>query len=272
MNARLLSCLCVCLCLFGFSCSSPGTTVTLPSTDVVAGAQNLVGTVAAIQPSSTPEHFAKGATIRQEGDFDVNAYFEILTHLTVEPGYVLDYVYDYTGMGGRPVIYARPADRPAFASYEEYATALESTEAGSQSVDHSNDYLLHVRVDDTAEGYFELAMLRIMGDQFYLMWHAGYNDTTIVCDKESLEKAFSAVGASFTGVTVPGNVRKQAAKVDLRPTARLLDDGTATVRFITFSKWAGLVEIRYMVSRDFPHAEIAWDSRTLVEYDCGVMF
>ena len=39
--------------------------------------------------------------------FDINRYFTVLTHLVLEDGYVLDYVYFAPGGDGAPYLYAR---------------------------------------------------------------------------------------------------------------------------------------------------------------------
>ena len=103
--------------------------------------------------------------------FDVNEYFTVLTHLAPEAGYVLDYVYFAPGGDGLPKVYARQEGERPFATYSEYE------KAGVE------DYLSNIQVDGTAEGYYELAVLSIMGEQFYLSWHAEYNDWEVVSSK-----------------------------------------------------------------------------------------
>ena len=44
--------------------------------------------------------------------------------------------------------------------------------------------------------------LMIMAEQFYLTWHAFYNDTTIVGDKEALEKTMTAAESAFEGTEI----------------------------------------------------------------------
>ena len=37
-------------------------------------------------------------------------------------------------------------------------------------------------IEDVEQGYFEYVVMDIMANQFYLFWHANYNDTEIVCN------------------------------------------------------------------------------------------
>ncbi len=130
--------------------------------------QDTVDAMAAIQAGlRTPEHLLVENAQRDGSEFDPNLYFTVLTHLSMSPGYVLDYVYHYDGMGGRPVLYARPEGLALYRSYEEFAASSLEADA----------YLKAVVVDGTPESYFELVVLSIMGGQFYLDWHANYNDT-----------------------------------------------------------------------------------------------
>jgi hypothetical protein len=242
----------------------------------VADPQAIVDTLAAVQSSGDiPAHFrnGQGDIVRDQSDYDVNACFAVLTHLSVEPGYVVDYLYEMEGIGGSPFVYARPADRAPYASVDEYA-ALTPDEGRSATGerDYSREYLNHVEIDDTREGYFEFVALSLLGDQFYLYWHAGYNDTTVICDETKLERVMSAAGAEFGGNGLPADVQSQARRIDLAPTVVFPDGSTAVVRLVTFTMWGGFIERKYTISRQFPHAILDEASTTLVEYDCGVMF
>lgn len=271
MNLRLLSCLGVCLCILAASCSS-----LKPNANAVQDAQQTIAAIANVQPSGVPDYFVPeppAQTPRTADDWDANEYFGVLKHLSVEPGHVIDYFYVYDGMGGYPFVYARPADKSPYASFEEYLANVPggAPDSADQS-EYANEYLDHVAIDDTREGYFQFVALRIMDNQFYQVWHAAYNDTTIVCDGDGLEQTLSAADNAFEGSGVPGSVRRAAGKIDLTPTVEFVDDATALVRLVTFTKWGGFAEARYTIGRAFPHSVISSEAETLVEYDCGVSF
>ncbi len=279
MNLKLVAGPAIILCTILASCdSSPSTTTQLQGDNgAVISAAATVSALAAARPSGDiPMEFRTvdfGDVARGENDFDVNAYFAVLGHLSVEPGWVIDYLYRMNGMGGGPFIYARPIDRPPYASFDEYAaaTAGEVSE-GAGGRDYASEYLRHIEVDDTQEGYFQLVALRTMADQFYLYWHAGYNDTAIVADAAALEEIITAAASAFENAGLPTELVKQARKLDLTPTVEFPDASTARIRLVTFSMWGGFVESTYTVSRAFPHAILAEDTTTLIEYDCGVRF
>jgi hypothetical protein len=278
MNLRLVAGSAIVLSILLASCGSPPGTTTQPpgNPDDVTSAQVTVNALAAAKPSGNiPAHFRThdiGDLVRQEGDFDVNAYFTVLTHLSVEPGWVIDYLYRMRGMGGGPFVYARPADRAPYSSFDEYVAAAGGATSAGAGKDYSRDYLEHVKIDDTREGYFQFVLLMMMDDQFYQYWHSGYNDTAIVGDREALERTMAAAGSAFEGVRVPGDVQEAARKIDLAPTVEFPDASTAVARVVTFSKWGGFIEHEYTISRAFPHEVLDETSRTLVEYDCGVQF
>ena len=271
MNSRLLTYLGLCLCIFATACTS-----LKPNADAVQDAQATIEAVAKAQPSGIPDHFIPdepAQTPRAADDWDVNAYFGVLTHLSVEPGYVIDYFYIYDGMGGYPFVYARPADKSPYSSFEEYLANVPggAPDSATES-EYANEYLDHIKTDDSRESYFQLAALRIMDNQFYQFWHSGYNDATIVCDGDGLKQALAYADDAFEGGGVPSSVRKAAGEIDLTPTVEFLDDQTALVRLVTFSLWGGFVESRYTISRESPHSVVSLETKTLVAYDCGVSF
>jgi hypothetical protein len=63
----------------------------------------------------------------------------------------------------------------------------------------------------------------------------------------------------------------KALELDLEPRVELSGD-VAVVRVVVFSKWGGFREETYTINQDFPHAILDYETKTLVPYDCGIMF
>ena len=159
-------------------------------------------------------------------EFDPARYFEIFDHVTMEPGFVLDWVYDFEFLGGEPVLYARKVGDPAFRRISELRAAVR-VEAQLDEVDKIDEafrkklkeareaegfgeswdkvwnewqqalakfprrlyqdwWKEHVRCDGTDEGFKELAAVCRLADQFALYWHACRNDTRILADGRML--------------------------------------------------------------------------------------
>jgi hypothetical protein len=206
-----------------------------------------------------PDHFMTENPQRTGEEFDPNLYFTILDHLSMEPGYILDYVYVYDFLGGYPVLYARPQNQSPYRTYEELIVSPQA----------SDSYLDHVQADGTEESYFQYVVLDIMGRQFYLFWHANYNDTRIVCDSEALEVILGSLG-SFGG-EMPAADKARARQIDLEPVIEIGTD-TVTVQITTFTHWGGFYRERYTLQRQFPHTVIDFEADELVPYECGIMF
>lgn len=209
-------------------------------------------------------------------EFDVNDYFSVFDHLSMEPGFTLDYVYLRDLAGARPVVYARKINEEPFESYEGFVMANQSTTQGSyERIRHSDDYLKHVRIDDTPEGYFQFVALLIMEDQFYLWWHANYNDTRIVTSEVKAFAAFAdRISNRYRRSNEPTTPKDQAVKekiprLDYTPTV-ILKDQSAIVRYVVFSEWGGFSEVRVTVKRGFPHSILHSWSKTRIRYWSGV--
>ena len=221
------------------------------------------GMRAATADLAFPEHFQEENAAKTGDEFDVNAYFEALDHLTVEEGMALDYVYHYDGMGGFPVLYVHSADEPPFLTEADYQTA-RGEEAGDFGA-----YLNHIVIDDTPAGYLQFLALMTMGGQFYLFWHANYNDTLVICDSEAVDEALASVGVY--GQTITPEFTEQAHALDVEPVVEIEDD-TARVRVVLFTKWGGFFEAIFTIGREFPHAVLETQTETLLEYQVGIMF
>lgn len=208
-----------------------------------------------------PDHFLEQGAAKRGGEFDVCSYFTVLKRLSMERGYVLDYVYLFQGLGGHPVLYARGVNQPPYSTYEELAREQPEPQGA---------YLEHVRTDGTPVGYLQFVMLAIMGEQFYLYWHACYNDLTPVCSKRALEKLLTELEDSF-GQPMPPEDRERAQELQVEPWV-VMGDEFVEVRVVVFTRWGGFLEGIYTIKRSYPHEIVETRFSTLVPYHCGVMF
>lgn len=202
---------------------------------------------------------------RVPGDFDITTYFTVLDRLELQTGYVLDYVYFAEFLGGEPVLYARRAGTPRYVTFEEL-----SRERGEPPLE-DDTYLDNVVVEDSQAGFLQFALLRIMADQFYLRWHALYDDATPLCDAQSIETAIAEYNRSGFGWLMPMDVQNEARKLDTGPQVTL-GDKSAVVSIVTFTKWGGFARTELTFERSSPHRLLSTDADILVEFDCGMVF
>src|SRR5687768_13556762 len=131
--------------------SRPGT--------VMSDCSEIVSKVSALKSGEIPEHL--WITGKKQGnEFDVSQYFNVLTHISMQEGYALDYVYQNDDLAGYPLLYVRPVDQAPYASAADFPSETEWP-----------DFREYLDVEDTEQGYFEYVVMDIMADQFYLFWH-----------------------------------------------------------------------------------------------------
>lgn len=244
--------------LFSMACQ-----LLTPSTrdgTVISACMDVVRDFREIQPGAIPQSLLETG-IKQGGEFDVNDYFDAFTHISMEEGYALDYVYQLDNLGSFPILYAHPADQPAYASIKDLPADTEIS-----------GYLNHISIDDTEQGYFEFVALDIMARQFYLDWHANYNDTEIVCNKKAVNEIIADINDGSFGAPFDASQQLQArALTDIEPLVKLTDD-SAVVEIVTFTKWGGFYRLTYTINRSFPHAILDVKTESILEYDCGIVF
>ena len=240
------------------------TTTTLTQTPTptkeAAWYQGVVDGLKALDYGEFPEHLRQDNSSKNGTEFNINEYFKVLPNLSMEEGYVLDWVYDYNGSGGQPIIYARAESQKPYANYEEYAMD-----------EQSGAFEDKIRIDGTEEGFFEYVVLQVVGGQFYLFWHANYNDWEIVCTPDKLDEIIEDRTNSSFGINMLPEIAKEAKKLDCKPVIEFKDD-TATVSVLVFTKWGGFKRLTYTIKQEYPHTIIDVQTETLVEYHCGIMF
>ncbi|OGN97091.1 MAG: hypothetical protein A2Y89_05905 [Chloroflexi bacterium RBG_13_51_18] len=241
--------------------------------------QGIVDDLRAIQPYEVPEHLQEEDCNKNGTEFDVNEYFGVLTNLSVEPGYALDYVYLFEWAGGRPLLYVRADNREPFSNYEEYYLGIMYQEGidDAQGIvtplwnDESGAFEDKIHIDGTKEGFFQYAVLQVVGTQFYLWWHANYNDWRIICEPGRIDEIVAGVLSSGYQEGIPPDFAEKARALDCKPIIELKDD-TATVSILIFTDWGGFKRLMFEIKRDYPHTIVNFQIETLVEYDCGIMF
>lgn len=104
-------------------------------------------------------------------DFEINQYFKILDRLSMEEGYVLDYRYHLSSPHGNPIMYARQKSEKRDVSIG--GTMPKYIKSGADA------YLAHIKTDGSRESFIQLAVLQLIGGNFYFYWHAFYDDVSI---------------------------------------------------------------------------------------------
>jgi hypothetical protein len=229
--------------------------------EAVASCRTLVDGMAALNGNmEIPQYFLAENPAKQGGEFEVMQYFEVLNQLSMQPGYALDYVYHYDGMGGYPVLYAYPAGQPPYA-----------TEADLEAAGEKTNYLDYVQTDDTPKSYFQFVLLALKGNQFYLDWHANYNDMQVICDKTDVNDIVASLNGSF-GYRIPLGARVRATLLRGVEPSVAIGEQTVEVRLVTFTKWGGFYLTTYTISQSSPHTIQDVQEKNLVPYECGIMF
>ena len=188
----------------------------------------------------------------------------VLDRLSLEEGYVLDYVYCDWGGGAAPVVYARAVGASPYSS----CSAFLSQFPGASLYSPPRDYLIHVRTDGTEIGFFQWVVLAIMANQFHLFWHAMYDDYIPVCTSEAVARVLPIVGELGCGEVFAPIDADEARALDLQPRVTLGEE-EVEVRLVVFTLWGGFIERTYKITRSSPHRILSTVSQTLLEYHCG---
>ncbi|MBA4388208.1 MAG: hypothetical protein C0404_09520 [Verrucomicrobia bacterium] len=216
-----------------------------------------------IQKGPIPFQLLMAGSFRWRTDFNVNRYFAVLDHLTPESGYALDYVYACSELYGAPIVYARRKWAVPYLTYSAY----RNTRSEAQ-LEEKSEFLQHVLTDGTPDGFIQFVALHIMADQFYIFWHAGYNDQRIVYDRSQLEALLAKPG-------IPDHPdsegRVKASTLDLQPIVEFQEMG-ARVTLFTWTDWGGLYRKTFTIRREFPHRIQKITEERIIPYNCGVIF
>ncbi|HNW35447.1 MAG TPA: hypothetical protein PKM25_10980 [Candidatus Ozemobacteraceae bacterium] len=198
----------------------------------------------------------------EKGDYDPNGFLALFPRLSLEKGRVLDFVYDLQDLGGHPIVYARPGNRASFAGLAEFRKEYPRRYFLGDDVRFDPFYLGSIRTDGTPDGFLQLAMMVMRGEQFYIWWHAAYSILWPVMNRETLDD----IARIF-----PQDQRKRVGEVDFTPHVKMNTE-SVTVEYVVFNAWQGFKRIIWTVGREFPHRFIKVDEKILLPYKSPVQF
>jgi hypothetical protein len=194
-------------------------------------------------------------------EFDVMEYFKVLKHISPPDGQILDYVCWQDRWGGEPILYLRERTEPPFRTLEEYSKKERNEEEGNLPT--------LLRLDQTPESFFELVVFKVLAGQFYLAWHANYNDTQVITLRSDVEEILEGLPSSRKDQKLR---QERMRNTDISPCVKLVDHDTVSVSVVLFSNWGGFWRATEKISRNYPHIFRAADGQVLLEYDCGILF
>ncbi len=207
-----------------------------------------------------PKNFQGEHPVKQGGEFDPNRYFEVLSHLKLQAGLTLDYVYSYQGIGGMPLLYARPVSQAPYLTDQELSASQPAP------------FTSAIVAEDSPEGFLQLAILSVLGPQFYLFWHAGYNDAQILCGSAEIERIITEHAQGNFGPALDATQKSQARAIANPDPQVEITAEQVTVRLVMFTDWGGFYRRTFLIRRAFPHEILEVKDENLVPYQCGIVF
>lgn len=213
-----------------------------------------------------PKIFLNGESsneiIRPEGfGFDVNQFFSIFDKVKIKPGFTLDYTYYLAGIGGEPLIYARKITAPRIST---------SKYLNKYGRPRTRPYLKYLIIENNPESFFQLAMFYQIIHQFYLYWHANYNDHRFIFNREMAEQILESIpekGKRDEGINLED--RKKMKMLSYDPQVIITQKG-ADVSCVMFSAWIGFFYKVFTIT--WPSITIDDKTDIIATYHCGILF
>ncbi len=131
--------------------------------------------------------------------FDLKTYMQMFDKLKLEPGLQYDYWFMDNVLDGKPYIYVHEPSFNLNDHYEQLAdeNGIYNKQERFKSILRAkfefvskpeNKASNHVIPEDSKEGYVQYLFFKELGEQFALMWHAIYNEKSIMLsvDRQSI--------------------------------------------------------------------------------------
>ena len=97
----------------------------------------------------------------------MNRFLQVFDKIKLKKGFTLDYTYRAGGLGGEPLIYTRKKEVPRLSTHE-YIEKYRRID--------THPYFNEITIEINPESFFQIDVFSQIVNQFYLSWHANYND------------------------------------------------------------------------------------------------
>ncbi|MEN6320891.1 MAG: hypothetical protein ABFD82_19325 [Syntrophaceae bacterium] len=189
---------------------------------------------------------------------NVNDYFRTLKNISLEKGWKLDFIYWVDSLGSYPIIFAK-----------KEGTEIDFLEKYKKDYRLRSEYLNHIKIDGTKDGFLQYVIMSMIGNQFALGWHANYHDAIITCTKDAVERVLKMRNDNF--YRFDEYFMNNARKINPTPSVTFNGD-QAVVRIVHYTSWGGFIELTYNITKSFPHKIIKTERKVLVPFECGINF
>ncbi len=204
-----------------------------------------------------PDNLAqeKPPPLKTGEEFDPNDFFVVLDRLHMEEGWTLDFIYTYDShMGGSPELVARKTDSPLCQSAPE-------------SPCESEYFLYHVLLDGSREGWFQVWVLRRMGQQFYCDFHGCFSEI-VLPSHEGLLSWIEEQKKRGAGMHDGDGFDEAAiAAITVDPLVEVRK-GSAHVILVSFDRSSGIVRTDVELSGEPPYWWIPGTDKTETLIEC----
>ncbi len=191
--------------------------------------------------------------------FEVNRFLKVFDKIKLKKGFTLDYTYHSGGLGGEPLIYTRKKEAPRLLPYE-YIEKYSNT----------RPYLNDITIEINPESFFQIAVFSQIVNQFYLFWHANYNDHQFIFSFEKVDDLLKHIPEdNKDNYGINRKDREELRTISFEPQVNIKEEG-AEVRCVMFSAWIGFY---YNISFiTWPNITIKNSREIIVPFDCGINF
>ena len=124
-------------------------------------------------------------------------------------------------------------------------------------------------IENNAESFFQLAVFTKVVHQFYLWWHANYNDHQFVVNIDSSQAILKGIKREKGLYGISMENRDKINQLDFNPQVECFED-CGKVYYFMFSNWGGLSQETATIY--CPKLRIEIKKKTMVSYDCGICY
>jgi hypothetical protein len=231
--------------------------------------QNIVDAFDNIKPKDLPYYLLEYNCEKTEEEFDINSYFSVLPDLSMDDGYILDYVYFFNWEKGYPIIYVRQKNQQPYKNvkeYYEYYKYLNNNNKLENTYDfvtwimdqESGVFENKIRINGTKEGFFEYAVLQLTGADFFKTENNNWLDKKIIiCYPDKISEKLDLSSSWW-----PPDLIQKARSLEYQPLVEFQKD-RVDVSLIYFEVYGRVFKAKFTFKREYPHTIIYFNTQEI---------
>lgn len=170
------------------------------------------------------------------GMVNLNKIIKCMPEIRLKKGYKINYIATPGESNHSVIPYVLKDKDKNLTSYKEYTKHIRK----NKKHDWKKELVAHMEINNTPEGFFDMALLIAIINNLYLFWHMMYAYQSLLYTPEKVDEFIKSGGGAHVRDKYTKEDMKKLKELDICPYVEYDTDGNIVVTMLNANAWYGI--------------------------------